>query len=191
MGLIGKFIEDLFSAFTGRIPPTKAEPVCPECATVLERFHFGTSSGHRCSRCSGLFISSDLFTALLEAPRNELSHIAPDGNLSLHTFNRSDDMRECPSCEKKMENYQFAYSSGIWIDACPDRHGVWLDACELAMVRDFNDNVNTPSTPEERYIAAASYLDASGDLNRKLTRVEREIDTERRRHEGSFRRSNF
>ena len=48
-----------------------------------------------------------------------------------------------------MDNYQFAYESGIWIDACPHGHGMWLDAGEFSMIRSFRSGEAPPPTPQQ------------------------------------------
>jgi Zn-finger nucleic acid-binding protein len=73
--------------------------------------------------------------------KNEFSDEKDDLFQSLpakgHTFNRSSELRNCPVCSIKMDNTQFQYSSGIWIDSCPEGHGIWIDGGEMQLLKEY------------------------------------------------------
>ncbi len=43
--------------------------------------------------------------------------------------------RQCPQCGKQMRRFNYAVTSGVFLDRCPDKHGIWLDPGELEQVQ--------------------------------------------------------
>lgn len=148
---------DLFAALVlGRAPKaavTRRPPRCPSCSCALRPVHGGL---HACGSCQGLWMPNESFQECL---RGEVE--APTGSAlaGQHTYQRSASSRTCPACEARMENYQFAYQSGIWIDACPDQHGVWLDAGELPLILQYQQQTSgSELTQAEKQRAAVAML---------------------------------
>lgn len=44
---------------------------------------------------------------------------------------------KCPVCGAQCEELNYAYSSGVFIDRCPNEHGTWLDENEIEKIQDF------------------------------------------------------
>jgi Zn-finger nucleic acid-binding protein len=137
--------------------PTKIPPVCPSCHKALTLRPFATCRLYACDLCNGLWLTPDVFKEMLELPEDqvrpflEIRHDAP--GLSPLT-------RTCPGCDSPMDRAQFHYSSGIWIDTCPNNHGVWLDGGELAETRNFSRQQRGEITAQERKIAFSALGDA-------------------------------
>jgi Zn-finger nucleic acid-binding protein len=84
-----------------------------------------------------------------------------------------------------MENYQFAYQSGIWIDACPDQHGIWLDAGELSLIREYQENTRNRGalSRSEMHRAATAMLDGAVQAKSAYAKICREQNEERERRQ--------
>lgn len=137
--------------------PTKNPPECPQCRRALIPGDDGLAE---CGICHGRWLSNESFqTYLVSSTAPAENSQTPGGQ---HTFGRSVSPRVCPACDSCMDNYQFAYRSGIWIDACPDKHGVWLDAGELPMIRAYHQKtVGQPMTADEKSKMAMAFLDGA------------------------------
>ena len=89
-----------------------------------------------------------------------------------------------------MENYQFGYQSGIWIDACPDQHGVWLDAGELPLVLQFQQqSIGQEMSQDEKQRAAVAMLNGAVQAKSAFAdvlRKEREEGERRRLLHGDY-----
>lgn len=64
-----------------------------------------------------------------------------------HDVKLDDEVRACPMCEQAMNSVEYAFSSGVVIDACPT-HGIWLDAGELERLEQDADRRADPASPE-------------------------------------------
>lgn len=129
-----EFIKVLLSATPISTEITKPTPVCPNCEVSLESQAIDEHSFGRCSTCHGLWLSEDVFGVLLDLPEEKVASLTGQFTAE-HTLERSPQSRPCANCENAMDNYQFNYDSGIWLDACPGNHGIWLDEGELKLCR--------------------------------------------------------
>lgn len=183
MGFFDFFVSMLLG--TQKAPVTKNPPHCPECAKPLGRRPQGL---YACPHCAGCWLPRDSFQQLLEGEASVEIEPAPRVSQPQHTYQRSPSSRKCAACEARMENYQFAYQSGIWIDACPDQHGIWLDSGELPLILEYQEKTRNrgPLSKEEMHRAATAMLD--GALQAKsayaeVYRQEREEAERRRQYE--------
>lgn len=64
-----------------------------------------------------------------------------------HDVKLDDEVRDCPMCEQPMGSVEYAFTSGVVIDACPT-HGIWLDAGELERLEAEAERQADPSSPE-------------------------------------------
>lgn len=181
------FLKDFFYEIFGNIFETSENsnlyPICPNCNTELESFLHQGAIVHNCQKCGGIWLSRSSFETTLDEPEKEAGEIPNEGFMTDHTFSRSTSSRSCPHCNSRMENYQFSYDSGIWIDACPNGHGIWLDPGELEIVRNIHIQMKKPSTPDEKYRLASAFLDGSTKTLQNLSTAEEAIRDEwHRRH---------
>lgn len=97
-----------------------------------------------CNLCGGSFFSQESLNNLLnyEGEKEWPELFELEANTE-HTYDRSEERRECPGCGEKMNNQQFWYTSGIWVDYCPDGHGIWLDRGEARLLKDFHNRMAT------------------------------------------------
>lgn len=128
------FVKSLLSLSSLSTEVTKVVPECPNCTVELASQRIEEAEFHRCPGCHGLWLTEDAFGELLEMSPEAIHPITGQVK-GQHTFSRSPQSRVCPNCENAMDNYQFYYDSGIWLDACPGGHGIWLDEGELTLCR--------------------------------------------------------
>lgn len=187
MGFFSELFQSLFSGFSNTVPTTKPTPVCPNCSIEMEPFQVGSMLADVCPKCSGIWLSPAFFEAVLDAADDEVKDVPDDGEMSDHTFDRSPSSRICPNCDSRMENYQYNYTSGIWIDACPNSHGIWLDPGELEMVRSQHRRMHLPPTAEEKYKMATAFVDGASKTMGNMNKITTEIYGEwHRRHGGRY-----
>jgi Zn-finger nucleic acid-binding protein len=43
--------------------------------------------------------------------------------------------KRCPECNQPLERFNYAVTSGVFLDRCPQKHGIWLDPGELQHVQ--------------------------------------------------------
>ena len=165
VGIVSEFFGLFFGNRKGP-PARRIPPVCPSCEVQLHRVEGGKGC-HRCSRCSGLWLTDEFLQLALQADESQIRSIL-SGQSGTHTFSRSPEMRACPGCTRAMENYPFGYQSGIWVDGCPDGHGVWLDAGELRLIRDYQERQRGPLSSEDRARMAAAFLDGASTSRRNV-----------------------
>lgn len=165
MGIVSEFFGLFFGNRKGP-PASRIPPVCPSCEVPLHRVEGGKGC-HRCSKCSGLWVTDEFLNLALQADESQIASIL-EGQTGSHTFCRSPQMRVCPGCTRAMENYAFGYQSGIWVDGCPDGHGVWLDAGELRLIRAFQERQRGPMTAEDKSRMAMAFLDGASTSRRNV-----------------------
>ncbi|MGE0494088.1 MAG: zf-TFIIB domain-containing protein [Vulcanimicrobiota bacterium] len=157
MGFFDSFLRLVFGPGSSHGKTTRDPPLCPSCNQALTPNSEGVFC---CPGCHGMWLPNESFQAYLASEQ-----VTPEmggGGSAEHTYSRSASSRHCPACEERMDNYEFAYQSGIWVDACPQRHGVWLDAGELLMVRDYHRRtIGREATGEEKARMAMAFLDGA------------------------------
>jgi len=142
-------VDFLKKFFTGFIqdPKTKMlDPlICPNCndQQLQTRENFGVKL-YICYKCRGCFLSQDSLNNILSFQGSaDWPEIFEADAHTLHTFERSGETRKCPGCRERMDNTQFRYSSGIWVDYCPNGHGVWLDGGEMRLIKDYHERISS------------------------------------------------
>ena len=114
---------------------------CPRCAAALSTVLYEGIEIETCKRCGGNWLDADelgqivrtvekTFTAeeisTLRALRKNVFHIEEGGRSRL----------SCPKCVGvKLNPFNYASTSGITLDKCPECRGIWLDKNELEMVQ--------------------------------------------------------
>lgn len=125
-------------------PPVRADGrACPSCDGALAERAIGEIPVEECSRCHGLWVSSERFNTLVKRVV-EAQRAQPGNALGLSgtrrkprsTFSAKVTYRKCPDCHGIMQRRNFAKRSGVIVDVC-GKHGVWLDADELEAVAAF------------------------------------------------------
>lgn len=172
-GLIQRFL----SVFADESAVTKPTPVCPNCRKQLGSISDGLMI-FSCFSCQGVWLSQEAFSRILVVEEQKIAPLLDQKPIYEHTFQRSPGGRICPSCDTVMENYEFDYSSGIWIDACPHRHGIWLDSGEIHLIRRFRQSIDREFTLEEKLKISNAFLDGATTTMKNLNKINRDIRRE-------------
>jgi Zn-finger nucleic acid-binding protein/DNA-directed RNA polymerase subunit RPC12/RpoP len=106
---------------------------CPHCRDLLHLITYDDFfQGYQCPKCQGLLFNRTIFREAIDFRRSRIktspepfSHFNPD-ELDRATY--------CPSCQKKMETFQYNGPGNIVIDTCHPCDLIWLDHGELRKV---------------------------------------------------------
>lgn len=112
-------------------------PACPTCKINLGTRVIDEIPISICEKCNGIWVSEFDFQDLIHEDQAKLEKLFnyTEENLKIRfDYMSPGAVRKCPVCPSFMMNLQFDYSSGIWLDHCPNNHGVWLDAGEIDLV---------------------------------------------------------
>ncbi len=184
-----RFLLTILSHLAPRPPADETGPAsCPRCQEPLTQLAGPDVSFGRCIRCGGLWAGSDALGVLMrmsDAALEDLFDTEAFQADQAHTF-QGGDRRGCPRCREPMDNYQFDYDSGIYLDACT-QHGIWLDGGELLLVRRHRASLQSaPLRPrlslEQRAMgeAATASLDAMTRANRETIDFMARVEAQRR-----------
>lgn len=126
--------------------------VCKQ-ATVERKHEDVTVDG--CPEGHGIWLlESELLDAVRTVANGRRTGMSYDEGRSLtmvmdHDVKTDDDVRMCPMCDQAMNSVEYAFTSGVVIDACPT-HGIWLDAGELERLEDDAERRADPDSPESK-----------------------------------------
>lgn len=113
---------------------------CPNCQSELKKVNANDVEIDVCPKCEGIWFDGQELQKVAYFEKSALSlALAPSWDetpLSHNEEATQNNKRLCPRCGKDMNRYRYQYSSGVWIDGCPD-HGVWLDDGELKAIHNF------------------------------------------------------
>ena len=106
------------------------EPFCPQCELPLEAQDWDGVPAHICGQCNGvLFPGSGL-----ERTLDKLRSAEPDPQSAVAVFQKllrralppAVRYKPCPVCNVSMTRRNYAGTSGIILDICP-QHGTWIE----------------------------------------------------------------
>ena len=106
---------------------------CPRCRILLSLITYDDFfQGYQCPQCRGLLCNRTTFREAIDFHRSRAK--TPPEPFS--TFDGGELEREtyCPSCQKKMETFQYQGPGNIVIDTCHACDLIWLDYGELHKV---------------------------------------------------------
>jgi len=111
---------------------------CPECRVPLVARTTGVLGYAECSRCGGLFLSSEVFEAVTQEADARATAQAVEGEKppEPEKVPARFHYRKCPACGGLMARRNYGAGSGVILDVC-GKHGVFLDRGELTAVVDF------------------------------------------------------
>ena len=101
----------------------------------------------RCPHCRGVWLDAGELEAVQDNQDSDFRDIPSSG---LDTVNaaigmaksENEGIRHCVTCNSALVKKEYAFSSQIMIDICPQGHGMWLDAGELSRLQAFYENEN-------------------------------------------------
>jgi Zn-finger nucleic acid-binding protein len=110
---------------------------CPRCRSALEAMDVASTHFRGCSKCDGLWMSSDAFEQTCSDAERRSLVLGYFRDRPSRTITATKIAYvPCPDCGQLMNRSNFARASGVIVDVCK-AHGVWFDADELPSIIEF------------------------------------------------------
>lgn len=123
---------------------------CPNCDGKLSEEKYEGVEIDVCSSCKGSWLDEGEISQIIEIKEVKFSSDFTKEVLRSEFAGipkvETDTIKKCPHCSGPMTAVNFAYSSGIVIDRCPE-HGIWLDHTELEKIQ-ANREVRLKEAPQ-------------------------------------------
>lgn len=110
---------------------------CPGCNSQSTKKEYEGQVIDQCRSCGGAWLDDGELGAIVrnvetmfteEEKSKAVESKGKDGRISQATLS-------CPKCSKPLEIFQYALTSGVYIDRCSSKHGIWLDVGELEKIQ--------------------------------------------------------
>ncbi len=109
---------------------------CLSCGSTMKEVMYEGVNIDRCPDCGATWLDWKELGPIIERQKKEFPEEKRVASLQERGQDPSSDKaHSCPSCGKRMEKFQYAVNSGVYLDRCPDRCGLWLDEGELEKVQ--------------------------------------------------------
>jgi Zn-finger nucleic acid-binding protein len=111
---------------------------CPRCDEhpSLTRINIGKVMLNECGKCEGLWVDKFSFEQICTDREQQSAILGPAIKVPLAEGREKVRYIRCPECNELMQRMNFAGSSGVVIDLCP-QHGTWFDNKELQRIIEF------------------------------------------------------
>jgi len=114
--------------------------ICPSCGQSLEEQTYEGIQIDACATCGGVWLDDGELEEIVQRRDATFSQEQIDAVPGAHkpvTVKKEEmgDGYKCPKCGVACHRSNYAYTSGIIIDKCPNRHGIWLDESELEKIQ--------------------------------------------------------
>jgi Zn-finger nucleic acid-binding protein len=116
---------------------------CPrDGAHLIETRYEADVEVDQCPTCRGIFLDEGELRRIQDAVERDYrreKNEAPEHTARAYdaAVARSEAALPCPDCGGEMEREEYAHTSQVYIDVCPECRGVWLDAGELEAIEVF------------------------------------------------------
>ncbi len=112
---------------------------CPRCKGECHQTWYEGVSIDVCQKCEGSWLDEGELAAIKLAREKTFTgaEIAAIRGVTEKVVVGKEQLAAelaCPKCDKQMERYNYAGTSGVVLDRCP-MHGIWLDKGELEAVQ--------------------------------------------------------
>jgi Zn-finger nucleic acid-binding protein len=97
---------------------------------TYERIHL-----ELCQSCHGVWLDHGEIATIVADKTHKFSLSEKSQAIKDKGKDRSHKPINCPKCKSTMIVNQYAFSTGVLIDRCPNDHGIWLDHGELERVQ--------------------------------------------------------
>lgn len=113
---------------------------CPRCRAPMAEIDYEGITVDTCRSCGGEWLDPDELKAVTARRETVFTpeEIAQVEGVDQVTVVAQDELAEelsCPRCGARLRAFNYAYTSGVIIDKCPDCGGIWLDKDELEHVQ--------------------------------------------------------
>lgn len=114
---------------------------CPRCKSALEIISYELAMIESCPGCGGEWLGPNELKHIVQTfetvfPKELKDSLAGINSQVFPTKRVVKKDLTCPRCQDVvMNNFNYAYSSGVYIDKCPECSGIWLDEGELEKIQ--------------------------------------------------------
>ena len=117
---------------------------CPRCSSKNFVEHkYEQVKVDTCQNCKGIWLDEDEILLIIEQKdkkfSQELVKRTVQNSFSCVPNSERNHSLKCPKCNDKMYSINYAVSSGVIIDRCPNEHGLWFDKHELEAVQAYSE----------------------------------------------------
>ncbi|MFC1461387.1 zf-TFIIB domain-containing protein [Verrucomicrobiota bacterium] len=114
---------------------------CPRCSSELRTIDYEGARIETCPDCGGEWLDQGELKQIVQTVEESFPQDLRDSldavNKSIFSIDESvENQLSCPKCPTiEMNRFNYASSSGIALDKCPECSGIWLDKDELEHVQ--------------------------------------------------------
>lgn len=114
---------------------------CPRCRTTLQPIEYEGEEIETCPGCQGEWLDDGELKSIVKKVEKVFTarEIAALDAVNKNIFKIKEldaDVITCPCCPgTHLRRFNYASSTGILLDKCPECHGIWLDKDELEKVQ--------------------------------------------------------
>ena len=114
---------------------------CPRCSDKLKTIEYENVKIETCGGCEGEWLDDSELKQLVQTVEETFPQEMKDSldaiNKNIFTIDESaDNQLTCPKCpDIELNRINYASSSGIALDKCPDCGGIWFDKDEIEQVQ--------------------------------------------------------
>jgi Zn-finger nucleic acid-binding protein len=113
---------------------------CPRCLKPLQSTGYEGIAIDSCPVCQGHFLDKGEILQINKARTavfsdQERAGVEGAKRAVITEIKRTDKTIKCPKCQVEMNTLNYAYSSGIMVDLCPQCESLWLDKGELEQIQ--------------------------------------------------------
>ncbi len=119
---------------------------CPVDDFTLRPVTYEDVTIDTCPHCSGVWLDAGELESIQSAQTSDFRDVPSGG--AMDSVSAAEDMakarsespRGCVVCNAGLEKKEYAFTSQVMIDQCPNGHGMWLDKDELARLEMFYED---------------------------------------------------
>ncbi len=114
---------------------------CPRCSSELKTIDYEGAQIETCPDCGGEWLDQGELKRIVQTVEESFPQDMRDSldavNKNIYSIDESvENQLSCPKCPTiELNRFNYASSSGIAIDKCPECAGIWLDKNEIEHVQ--------------------------------------------------------
>ena len=114
---------------------------CPRCHGELKTIQYEGVEIETCPGCGGEWLDKNELSAIVQKEEEKFSDNLRESldaiNKNIFTVDESlDNKLMCPKCDGvELNRFNYASSTGVVLDKCPECGGIWLDKDEIESVQ--------------------------------------------------------
>jgi Zn-finger nucleic acid-binding protein len=117
---------------------------CPRCSVALNAVKYDGVQIEACPDCGGEWLYAGELLKLVEHhdevfTADEIASLEAVDKEILTAESDDHDELNCPACDKQMEHFNYADTSGIILHKCVNCGGIWTDKDQLTKIEELVD----------------------------------------------------